>query len=114
MPKDKEKTILQESNDIIFKRKEEKEREYGPINNSIADTATIASIMTNKTITTSDVYKVLIALKISRLRHNNKHDTYLDAIGYLAADEAYQRVLDSPLMKEISEHKFKIEDEQNK
>lgn len=84
-----EKTILEESNDIIFKRSEEKKREYGPFSESIAKAARIATEMCNKDITTEDFFKCMIALKISRMAYNHKHDTMLDAIGYIAGLDDY-------------------------
>lgn len=83
------RNILEHSNDIIFGRKEEKEREYGPFDESMDEAAKIASIMTNKHIATEDMYKILIALKLGRLKYNNKYDTILDAIGYLAGLNDY-------------------------
>lgn len=85
------KNILLEANDIIFERQEEKQREYGPIDESLHDASEVASMIQNRTFTTDDVYAVLIGLKISRMRWNKKHDTFLDGIGYLAAYEAYIR-----------------------
>lgn len=85
------KTILEEANDIIFNRAEEKQREYGPIDESLHDASEVASMIQNRTFTTDDVYAVLIGLKISRMRWNKKHDTFLDSIGYIAAYEAYIR-----------------------
>jgi hypothetical protein len=85
------KTILEESNDIIFNRAEEKQREYGPIDESLEDTAIVASIISNESINIEIVYAVLMGLKISRMRWNKKHDTFLDSIGYTAAYEAYLR-----------------------
>lgn len=81
----KKKTILEESNEIIFERSEEKERDYGPINESFEDTATIASILTGKSLTAEDCYKVMIALKMSRMKRSYKRDTYLDSISYMGA-----------------------------
>jgi hypothetical protein len=81
--------ILEEANNIIFNRGEEKERQYGPIDESLQDTAVVASIVSNTDINIDMVYAVLVALKMSRLRHNKKHDTFLDGIGYLAAFEDY-------------------------
>lgn len=89
------KTILEEANDIIFKRAEEKQREYGPIDESLEDTAIVASIISNKDIDIKMVYAVLIGLKISRMRWNKKHDTFLDGIGYIAAFENFVRKTES-------------------
>lgn len=78
------KTILEEANSIIFERNEEKNRKYGPFSESIAKAARVASELCNKDITTADFFKCMIALKISRMSYNHKHDTMLDAIGYIA------------------------------
>ena len=85
------KTILEEANDIIFKRVEEKQREYGPIDESLEDTAIISSIISNESINIEMVYAVLIGLKVSRMKWNKKHDTFLDGICYVAAFENYIR-----------------------
>ena len=81
--------ILLKSNEIIFTRKEEKERQYGPLAESLSDAAKVASILCKKKITTEDFYKCMIALKISRIGYNVKKDTMLDAVGYIAALDDY-------------------------
>jgi hypothetical protein len=83
------KNILLHANAILNERAEEKEREYGPMDESIEKAAKMASILTNKEITTDDFFKCLIALKMSRLSYNDKYDTYLDAISYTAALHQY-------------------------
>jgi hypothetical protein len=82
--------ILKEAQKIIFDRKEEKQRQYGPIDESIAKAARVASELTNKDITTEDFYKCLIALKISRMAYNTKKDTMLDCVGYIAALDSFK------------------------
>jgi len=82
--------ILLNANKIIFKRKEEKQRQYGPIDDSITKAARVASELTNKHITTEDMYKCLIALKISRMAYNTKKDTMLDCVGYIAALDSFK------------------------
>lgn len=82
--------ILKEAHKIIFDRAEEKERQYGPINESIAKAARVASELTNKDISTEDFYKCLIALKISRMAYNIKKDTMLDCVGYIAALDSFK------------------------
>lgn len=82
---EKRKTILEEAQEIIFERSEEKERDYGPINQSFEDCATIASILTGIPLTSEDCYKVMIALKMARMKRKYKRDTYLDTVGYLGA-----------------------------
>jgi|TARA_R100000084_G_scaffold55365_1_gene23274 hypothetical protein len=77
--------ILQEADEIIFNRSEEKERQYGSFKESMTKAAKIASELCNKEITTEDFYKCMIALKISRMSFNTKRDTMLDCVGYIAA-----------------------------
>lgn len=82
--------ILQESESIIFKRDSEKERQYGPFNESMERAAKFASLMTlDKEFTAEDMYICMMALKFSRLAYNKKYDTFLDAIGYTAAFQDY-------------------------
>jgi hypothetical protein len=78
------KNILLEANKLINESKGEKEREYGPMNESMAIAAKVASILTKKEITTEDFFKCMIALKVSRLAYQTKKDTLLDICGYVA------------------------------
>jgi len=77
--------ILKKAQEIIFDRKEEKERQYGNIDDSIRKAALVASELCNKEITAEDFYKCMIALKVSRMAYNTKKDTMLDCVGYIAA-----------------------------
>lgn len=77
--------ILKKAQEIIFDRKEEKERQYGNIDDSMNKAALVASELCNKEITTEDFYKCMIALKVSRMAYNTKKDTMLDCVGYIAA-----------------------------
>jgi len=86
----KSKTILQEAQEIIFERSEEKQREYGPIDKSMEDAAAIASILTGKRINPEDMYKCMMALKLARYKKNYKRDTHLDLVGYAGALAAYE------------------------
>lgn len=81
--------ILEEANKIVNLRAEEKEREYGPFDESMKKASVIASELCEKKITTEDFYKCMIALKISRMAYNLKEDTLLDAVGYIAALNNY-------------------------
>lgn len=76
--------ILQKADEIVNKRSEEKERMYGPMDESLKKVAIIASELCNKQILTEDVYKVLISLKLSRMAYNHKEDTYIDMVAYIA------------------------------
>ena len=77
--------ILEKADEIVNKRKEEKERQYGPFDDSINKASIIASELCNKKITKEDFYKCMIALKMSRMAYNLKEDTMLDCVAYIAA-----------------------------
>ena len=77
--------ILEEANDIINKRSEEKERNYGPFSEGMRRAALIASGATGKDITAEDMYMCMVALKLSRESYNHKKDNLLDAVAYLGA-----------------------------
>lgn len=77
--------ILIKANDIINERSEEKERQYGPFDESMQKAAVIATELCNKEITQDDMYKCMMAIKLSRLAYSPKEDTLLDLVGYTAA-----------------------------
>jgi hypothetical protein len=77
--------ILEKANKIVYERAEEKERQYGPFIEGMQRAASIYSGMTGKEATADDMYKALIALKLSRQSYNHKEDNLLDAIAYLAS-----------------------------
>ena len=64
--------ILERANKIVNERSEEKERKYGPFEESMERCAKIATLMGNKEITTIDVYNILIALKLSREAYSHQ------------------------------------------
>lgn len=77
--------ILKKANQIVNERSEEKTRMYGDFHESMKKTASIASLMSNKNISTVDAYNVLIALKLSRQSNAHKEDNLLDAVAYLGS-----------------------------
>jgi glycerol-3-phosphate acyltransferase PlsY len=81
--------ILEEANNIVFLRSEEKQRQYGSFQEGMHKASRIASEMTGKEITTEDMFKCMIALKLSRESYNHKYDNLLDAIAYLSALNEY-------------------------
>lgn len=83
--------ILKKANQIVNERAEEKERMYGPFDESMSKAARIASELCNKHISTEDFYKCLIALKMSRMAYNLKEDTLLDAAAYIGALDNYNK-----------------------
>jgi hypothetical protein len=81
--------ILEQANEIVFKRSEEKERQYGPFAEGMERAASILSAMTGKEFNAEIMYKALIALKLSRESYNHKEDNLLDAIAYIASMNDY-------------------------
>ena len=81
--------ILKEADKITNERSEEKERMYGPFEESMSKAADIATLMTSKDITTEDMYKCMVALKLSRESHSHKEDNLLDAVSYLGSMNNY-------------------------
>ena len=81
--------ILEEANNIVNERKEEKERMYGPFEEGMEKAAQIASIMRNKNFDAEDIYTILVALKLSRESYNHKEDNLLDAVAYLGSLNNY-------------------------
>jgi hypothetical protein len=71
-------------------------------------TAVVASILTNKTITAEDCYKVLIALKISRLANSIELDSATDLCGYVEGLWNYKQEITEKdviaLVKRITEN----------
>lgn len=81
--------ILKEADRIINERSEEKERQYGPMDESIERTAQIASAILGRNLNAHDVFAVLVALKFSRHSMAYKEDNFLDAAAYLGAWNNY-------------------------
>ena len=79
------RSILERAEEIVNKRSEEKEREYGPFSEGMKRAAKIASGMSGKDFTAHDMYIALVSLKLSRQSYNFKEDNLLDAVAYLGA-----------------------------
>lgn len=77
--------ILDRANDIINNRSEEKNRQYGDMDENLDHAAEIASIMQRKQFNGADVAVVLASLKLARHRRSYKQDSLLDAVAYLGA-----------------------------
>jgi len=75
----------------MINRSEEKDREYGPFNESLERASIIATQLTGLEITPKDFMKCMIALKMSRMRYNLKEDTMMDAIAYTFGLSEYER-----------------------
>lgn len=85
MYEDTSDPILKRAHDIIDNRTEEKERQYGSMQENCEHAAQIASIMQNKEFTPQDIPVILAALKLARHRRSYKQDSLLDAVAYLGA-----------------------------
>jgi hypothetical protein len=77
--------ILEQANEIVNKRSEEKQRMYGPFSEGMKRAANIASGCTGKEITAKDMFMCMVALKLSRESYSHKEDNLLDAVSYLGA-----------------------------
>lgn len=83
--------ILEKANDIVNKRSEEKERQYGPFSEGMRRAAMIANGMTGKNFAAEDMYAALVALKLSRHSYNYKEDNLLDACAYIGALDNFEK-----------------------
>ena len=81
--------ILNEADSIINERSEEKERMYGPFEEGMEKAAELASVMTSKELSAVDMYKCMVALKLSRESYSHKEDNLLDAVAYLGSMNNY-------------------------
>jgi len=81
--------ILEQANNIINNRSEEKERQYGPMGEGFERAAMIASGMSGKEWTAHDMFIAMVALKFSRQSYNFKEDNLLDAVAYIGAWQNY-------------------------
>lgn len=84
--------ILYKADQIVNHRAEEKERQYGPFNESIERTAQFYNLMKPKSdpdISPEGVLRVLIALKLSREAYGHKEDNLLDGVAYIGALNNY-------------------------
>ena len=68
------KSILKKADELVNKRSEEKERQYGPFSEGMERAAKIACGITGKNLIAEDIYAVLISLKLSRHSYNYKED----------------------------------------
>lgn len=81
--------ILEAANNIANKRGEEKERQYGPMEETHKRTAEIASLLSGKEITVKDIYWMKIAMKLAREAHAHKEDNLIDVCAYISGLNDY-------------------------
>jgi hypothetical protein len=84
-------SILEKADQIVNKRSEEKERQYGPFSEGMRRAALIASGMSGKDFCAEDMYAALVALKLSRHSYSYKEDNLLDACAYLGALDNFEK-----------------------
>ena len=89
--------ILKKANEIVNERKEEKERQYGPMSWTNDQAAKIATIISGKKITCKDMYYMQIALKLARESFSHKEDNLLDLVAYIGGLNNYlEGILNEP------------------
>ena len=89
----KEKTILEEANEIVVERLDQDHNDYGEFSESMGRAKLIYMGMTGRDIPITDMYAVLIALKLSRESFNHKRDNLVDVCGYIQGlDDFYMGV----------------------
>lgn len=89
--------ILKKADDIVNNRREEKERQYGPMSWTNEQAAKIASVLSGKEITCKDLYYMQISLKLARESYAHKEDNLLDLVAYVAGLNNYlEGVLNEP------------------
>jgi hypothetical protein len=81
--------ILEEANQIVNRRSEEADRNYGPFSEGMDRAALIFQGMTGIEVTGEHMFKALIALKFSRESYNHKKDNLLDAVAYIQGLDNY-------------------------
>lgn len=94
--------ILEKANQIVNLRSEEKERQYGPFDESMERAAKILSGMVGKDVDAIFMYKAMVALKMSRESYNHKEDNLLDAVAYIGALHNYIEKKDYKMPKEYT------------
>ena len=84
--------ILKRADQIIHERAEEKERMYGNMFETMERATQLYNAMhCNQAdwITTDDMYKAMIAMKLARQAYHHKEDNLLDAIAYMGSWNDY-------------------------
>jgi len=83
--------ILEQANNIINNRSEEKDRLYGPIGEGMEIAAQIFNLISpeDEHITPEGMFRALVALKFSREHYNHREDNLLDAVAYIGALNNY-------------------------
>ena len=83
--------ILKKADMIVNERSEEKERMYGPFQESMARATDIYNSMSPRDMQLDPpgLYRAMIALKLSREAYSHKEDNLLDAVAYMGSMNDY-------------------------
>ena len=81
--------ILKVADAIVNSRSQESERMYGSFNDGMDKAAAMFNLMTGYSITAVEMFKAMVALKLSRESFNHKEDNLLDAVAYIGALNNY-------------------------
>ena len=65
----------------------QRQKDYGDMNESFGRIAGLWSSYLGFEIDKFDVAKMMILLKVSRAKHNNHRDSYVDIVGYVECIE---------------------------
>ena len=86
-------TVLEEAYDIVVAREDDEHNEYGELSESMGRAKLIYMGMSGRDIPMTDMYAVLVALKLSRESFNHKRDNLVDVCGYIQGlDDFYMGV----------------------
>ena len=89
----KDKTVLEKAYDIVVAREDDEHNDYGEFSESMGRAKLIYMGMTGRDIPITDMYAVLVALKLSRESFNHKRDNLVDVCGYIQGlDDFYMGV----------------------
>lgn len=83
-----ESILIEAAENIYGKERVEK---YGEFQLSIRRTAKIASLITGEIINSEKIFKIMIALKISRISVNTSRDSLIDLCGYASGLADYYK-----------------------
>lgn len=87
-------SITQEARDLV---NGERRQDYGDMKESFSRIAGLWSSYLGVHIDYLDVGKMMILLKVSRAKHNNHRDSYVDIVGYV---ECIDKMLKEHLVSE--------------
>lgn len=81
--------ILEQAHKIVYERSEEKERMYGDFISSMIKATNIYNEISQNKMDVDDMYKAMVAIKLSRQWYSHKEDNLLDAVAYISSMNDY-------------------------